>query len=356
VRDVSRPELDGLRGLAAYVVVISHVSNYTGLFGKLLGEGGGQLGVMIFFVLSGYLMGALYLDRPFDLGEVRRYLVHRVARVVPLYLAAVLAAFALGRYGILLYSPEQVTRDNLVAHLVFASGVSVFWTVPIEVQFYLLFLALWALHARWPACLLLLSAVAIGASFVVPLDARDFGASLVFYVAYFLAGAALARFLRIDGRTRNGLAWSAALVAALALFVALYPNVYLLVTGEQRLLAGAEPRMMWRDPLYLAAALAVLAAALRAPLARPLLANRFMRFSGAISYSVYLVHLPIVVALVSLQPLAERPLLFLPIAFAATVALSAAVHFGFERPARTLLRATLGGAARSQSAVASGST
>src|SRR5580704_17034654 len=87
-----RPELDGLRGLAAYVVVVSHISNESNLWNGLLGRGGGQLGVMLFFVLSGYLMGALYLDRPFRAGEVWAYAVRRIARVVPLFYVVVTLA------------------------------------------------------------------------------------------------------------------------------------------------------------------------------------------------------------------------------------------------------------------------
>ena len=70
------PALDGLRGLAAVIVLVSHVSNNVGLWGGVLGHGGGQIGVMIFFVLSGYLMGFLYLDRPFNSAEVWSYAVH----------------------------------------------------------------------------------------------------------------------------------------------------------------------------------------------------------------------------------------------------------------------------------------
>jgi len=84
------PSLDGLRGLAAYIVVVSHVSNATGLWDKNFGNGAGQIGVMIFFVLSGFLMGHLYIGREWSLDAVKRFCVSRVARVFPLYLALVI--------------------------------------------------------------------------------------------------------------------------------------------------------------------------------------------------------------------------------------------------------------------------
>ena len=63
-------KLNTLRGLAALIVVVSHYSNATLIMGGLLGFGGGQFGVMIFFVLSGFLMSYLYLGREFTASSV----------------------------------------------------------------------------------------------------------------------------------------------------------------------------------------------------------------------------------------------------------------------------------------------
>ena len=43
------PSSDGLRGIAALIVVISHYSNETGVSDGILGWGGGKIGVMLFF-------------------------------------------------------------------------------------------------------------------------------------------------------------------------------------------------------------------------------------------------------------------------------------------------------------------
>lgn len=83
--------LDGLRGLAAYTVVISHFSLVTRSYADIFGLSG-QVGVMIFFVLSGFLMGK-YVQSDFTLPNVVRYYQQRFSRVIPLYLIVVLLSF-----------------------------------------------------------------------------------------------------------------------------------------------------------------------------------------------------------------------------------------------------------------------
>ena len=64
------PVLNGLRGLAVMIVFASHASN---IFyqGEIVGWGGGQLGVMLFFMLSGFLMAHLYAGRAADVVDCR---------------------------------------------------------------------------------------------------------------------------------------------------------------------------------------------------------------------------------------------------------------------------------------------
>ncbi|MBZ0164055.1 MAG: acyltransferase family protein [Notoacmeibacter sp.] len=136
--------LDGLRGMAAWLVVISHVSNESGLWGKLLGNGAGQVGVILFFSLSGFLMGYLYSEMDWNTENVWNFAIARVARVVPLFFIIVLFCFIFSTYfnstilsrNIAFYA---INKDNLFDNILFVKGTSILWTVPVEIKFYIFF-------------------------------------------------------------------------------------------------------------------------------------------------------------------------------------------------------------------------
>ena len=130
--------LAGLRGLAACLVMLSHMALYNMLPSfPILGFG--VIGVMLFFVLSGFLMGSLYLSKPANFSSVSGFVNKRFARVYPLYFV-VLVLFGTA-YGL--------SGFEIFTHLVFLDGQYVFWTVLVEVKFYGLFIILWlALQGR----------------------------------------------------------------------------------------------------------------------------------------------------------------------------------------------------------------
>ncbi len=138
--------LTGLRGFAILIVFVSHCAN-AGYLPAWLGKGTGQLGVMLFFVLSGFLMASLYLPQAPDRAASFGYVLARLGRVAPLYLAVVALSVAVGPavagwpYGIW-------TPSILAQHLAFLRADGALWAVPVEVQFYLVFYAVWRLSRR----------------------------------------------------------------------------------------------------------------------------------------------------------------------------------------------------------------
>jgi peptidoglycan/LPS O-acetylase OafA/YrhL len=131
--------LDLLRALAAIEVMVFHVWSRDGeslppLDAVLVN---GHLGVVVFFVLSGFLV-----TRPFVAGPVATlpYLVRRGARIIPAYVAALV--------GITLLSGDAMFPTHAAAYLTFTQNfdpdllamgpLGPTWTLQLEMEFYLL--------------------------------------------------------------------------------------------------------------------------------------------------------------------------------------------------------------------------
>lgn len=85
--------LDTLRGLTAVLVVVGHDNLWTRSLPELFGIG--QWGLMLFFLLSAFLMTVLYLPVEPTPRALRNCAVARIARVVPLSMLVVVASFVM---------------------------------------------------------------------------------------------------------------------------------------------------------------------------------------------------------------------------------------------------------------------
>lgn len=141
-----RPEIDGLRAVAVLPVLLFHAG---------LGCPGGYVGVDVFFVISGYLIGSLIL-RESEAGEFRftRFWIRRIRRLFPA-LAVTLAATAVAAWFLLIPTHLEetgaalVAQPLLVANFLFWSQSGYFetaseyqpllhtWSLAVEEQFYL---------------------------------------------------------------------------------------------------------------------------------------------------------------------------------------------------------------------------
>jgi peptidoglycan/LPS O-acetylase OafA/YrhL len=147
------PSLDGIRAVAIALVVLAHLGGTRGF--PLTGAearwvGTGNLGVRIFFVLSGFLIAGLLLRQIDRTGTVSlsTFYLRRGFRIFPayyLYLAVTALAAFLGwcalRPGDLLHAFTYT--ENYHADHAWAVGHA--WSLSVEEQFYIL----------WPAVLVL---------------------------------------------------------------------------------------------------------------------------------------------------------------------------------------------------------
>ena len=311
------PSLTGVRALAALLVVATHAAYTTGkythgylglVFSRM------EIGVPIFFVLSGFLLFGPWV-RAIASGapapSLRRYTRNRVRRIMPAYVVTVLAAYLLYHFhnagpnpghswnGLLrnLTLTQIYTDAYMFSHL--HQGLTQMWSLAVEVAFYvalpvLAYLLLVVLcRRRWRPGLLLagLAGLAlISPAWMVLVHSVDFlpdGARLWLpgYLAWFIAGMVLTVLAAMGVRCY----WFLAVpLAVLCYFIAATP-----IAGEATTSPTGLAEALTKIGFY-----AVIAALFVAPLAlgdrgaySRLLGSAPMVWLGEISYEIFLVHL-----------------------------------------------------------------
>ncbi len=327
--------LDGLRGLAALIVVISHFSNATGFLGGALGHGAGQIGVMLFFVLSGFLMGHLYLDQEPTRQNMARFARNRIARVAPLYVLVVLASVLLGSAGGQTWPLYSVNIGNLAQHLLFLKGQDILWTIPVEMQFYALFLLIWAQAARSRSTLII-SFLLYGA--LLSLAGYPKEPLLLRSLPFFLAGIVLSLLQRIEPGRSASIGW----VACMFVLPLGFPQI----TGPLKFHLGLSPvptefPRVWELPAYLALLPMLLWLSLKAPAAEIVFGSRFARHMGEISYSLYLLHMPVMLLLGIVPALRDSTFVYGCVFLIVTVSVASLSRKWVEQPLERLIRSRL---------------
>lgn len=280
--------LDGLRGFAALAVFVAHA----GSEGFVVLEhtyGLGKIGVALFYSLSGFLMAHLYLSRPWTKGELHNYFVARFARILPLFYVAVLfGTVVLYSTGLSVYGFSRPA--HIALNLGFVRGNGVLWSIPVEVQFYVLFALLWGAHARgwlWPAALGLL-VVQVGILLV--LGASENGSNaLIYWLHYFVLGITISRLYAHRGADFDRLAThpAAGVVCAGLVVVSV-----LLMPGLRRAL-GWDPLPIYADPFVLVGVFLFVLLALLGQGPFWVFASKPMCWLGARSFGIYLFHVPV---------------------------------------------------------------
>ncbi len=370
---------DGLRAIAALLVVLVHVAGDSGFtYRSSLGKytARGEIGVSVFFLISGFL-----LYRPFVAAAmtgragpgVRSYLVRRALRIVPLYWVALVVTYLFtgwaSVHGVSGFLENafflQVYSRDWVFH-----GITQAWSLCIEVTFYLA-LPLWAAGLRWldrrrarggpapsPEAVLRRELIALAVLYVASLlfrlwvvasptgptqTARSWLPSWGDHFALGMGLAVVGSYVAQTGHlprplrwlTRPGadlLSWGLALVA----FWLVATQVGL--TTDPLSVGGAGTDVA-RQVLYGLFGLFLLLPAVfgtpRTGLARRLLASRALSLIGLISYGIYLWHALVIMELqahTSWQELDSPVVPLLAAAVVVTLAVSAVSYVAVERP------------------------
>lgn len=319
------PALDGARALAAMGVLITHVGLLSGYITRTPSVGPYlarlDLGVTIFFMLSGFL-----LYRPFVVarlaglpqGDVATYARRRILRILPAYwVALTIIAFVLRAPAF--EEPHSIISHYLLLHVydldqLVGGPIQQAWTLSTEVAFYV-FVPLWAWLMARPrragSAQVRLEVWALGALFIgstlanlalVGVGVSDsrfaqLGTWLPFRIGDFVPGMLLAvvtawvaqHGLRLPRwMTGAGFAvgcWIGALFTFWVVSTRLDLPMFPIFTPAQ----AFTVRILYLIVAVLVVAPAVLSAR-RSSLVRTLLANPIAVWLGLISYGIYIWH------------------------------------------------------------------
>ncbi len=369
------PALDSMRGIAAIAVVVTHASFWGGAYGHR-GYGTAlarlDIGVALFFVLSGFLLSRPWFERHarrVPAPRVGGYLWRRLLRIVPTYLFSAVAALTLlpGNHDASLATwVKTVTMTNIYLDDRLPDGLTQMWSLATEVAFYLVLPALmWLILSRRRrgsrsasrlglvvVVLVLANLVwVVGAAAGARLDGTMMGVWLPGYLTWFAGGIVIAACaVRLDPEHRAGAAGSLAIaqslrrmgqspgvcwISALALFaIAATP-----LAGPALLIAPAGGEAVAKNLIYAAvAALVILPAVFADPDGRYIrtLSLPFLRHLGHTSYGLFSVHL-VVLELVArwrgIELFEGRTLELFVVTLLISLAVAELVYRLLERPA-----------------------
>ena len=293
-----RPDIDGLRAIAVLLVLMFHLG---------LGVPGGYIGVDVFFVISGFLIAGI-IKREIEGGDftLAGFYARRARRILPALIAVMLLSSAAAFFVLLPTDLERYAKSVAaallsVSNLWFWSQGGYFggaselapmlhtWTLAVEEQFYLLLpialVLFYRLTQRWVRQILLVGCFVSFAASAVFVSTRT---PEVFYFSpfrawEFLLGSLLAFYklpMVVDNLHRQFIMIMGLILIALPAFlysaVTVFPGPY-----------AALP--------CIGAALLIWIGASGESAVGKLLKSRVLVFIGLISYSLYLVHWPLLV-------------------------------------------------------------
>jgi peptidoglycan/LPS O-acetylase OafA/YrhL len=353
------PRLHALRGIAAAAVMLFHWEQFFPAFGALVQGyvpadslidptvyvGFGWMGVPLFFILSGWLLGGQVIRADINPGYLRQFWSRRFLRIYPAVWAELLILLLIA--GSIPGLVNQASYDTL--HLQFLLWLNlppfmaaplngVWWTLPVELGFYLLLPLLgWcAGFINWRALLVGSLLITLGwrfwifsstevENYVAILPVLD---SLLGTLFTFMLGFSL-NFLPDSvafEQRRRGVIIGLLLLLALMQWQLWMDAVYW---------SGHWILVVW--PPLVALSIAVLVYHLKEPLpGRSWLASPVLVWLGHVSFGIYLWHFQVMRAMVLLYPDAwstpAQSGLALMIAVPVTLVLAALSFYLIERP------------------------
>lgn len=286
-----RDDIQVLRGFAVLFVVLFHL--------EIAGAKSGFLGVDVFFVISGFLMAVLYKE-----DKTHNFFLKRARRLLPTYFFVAFSTLIVSFFIVTPNEFRQVANQGVYASF-FASNVGFwlqnsyfsksefnpllhFWSLAVEIHFYLIIPFLFRIFKFRTAILpIILIAGALGCFFIIENSPKTAFFMMPARIWEFLIGYYVAKRMTENGNVKK----DRPLISIACLIALIFVPFIHVSTNEHSFIYG--------HPGIIAMIVSVLTGTiLWAGMPNQLVLSPFGRLFvtlGKYSYSIYLVHFPVIV-------------------------------------------------------------
>lgn len=339
------PSLNGIRAISVIIVLLSHAG-----FEQIVPGG---LGVTIFFFLSGFLITTLLLREQAQFGsiDIPAFYLRRFYRLIPPLLVTLAIAYGLTYVGIL---AGNITPEGILVQLFYfanyfeiffdgsakiPAGTGVLWSLAVEEHFYIVFPLVMSLgfliglssRSKLFVALALCGIILLWRIFLVyglnvPASRTYYGSDTRFDSILYgcILAFAAATWGKQDDRNLSRLSWPEWVLLAGGL----------LLLSATFIIRDPQFRETFRYSLQGIALIPIFHLAVNRPQSWPFrfLDNRFLVRLGIYSYSIYLIHRVLIVALFdNVELLAAHPVLLALASFGLSVLFAAFVDRYVDR-------------------------
>ena len=327
-----------MRGYASQAVIVFHFFSISALLrGSILSSIplSWNSGVDFFFVLSGFLLSIPFISA--EKPDLKGYYIKRAFRILPTYYVSLACTILFLSHGL---TTQQVTTSFFFLQSfnpnTFDRINGVYWTLAIEEIFYatLPIFSYFFMKRRWVYSLPICIAFSIAYRLVMY---ASFGNNLYYlnfylwqypsYVADYAIGATLANFFVFD-KMRPGkykTAYPLMLTGGLLILTQF-------IVGSTYSAVDSGYNFPTVNMIFAFEYAGILYFTLTSPIAssiRALFRNKAAAFAGKISYSAYVWHLPIEIAVFSMGvPL----MIWIPVSYCLAMSLATLSYYYVERP------------------------
>lgn len=312
--------LTSVRGFACLIVLFAHILSSCKWIGINV-SGCGKIGVYLFFVLSAFLLVLpFFKGKEVNIKEIGKFYIKRFFRIYPCYIITIIIVYLIGNFS---------NFSGLIKHFLLLEGKNHFWTVPVEMKFYIclpLLLIIMNIIKNKKLFIVFLILLSFVVEIIYPyFNYVENSISLGWYFPIFIMGIVVAYLYSNSKQKTENVKFDILAIVILILFV-------LAIPGVRYLLFNIEPSTYLQNKyIFIGIGWSLFLIFLQNGkyIKNFFESNKFLMWIGKLSFPIYLIHY---IVLNKISFYTDNLLIKLVLTMAITILISVVMNKIIEEP------------------------